>query len=152
MDESGDMTLNCISGLQDSLNVRVLFNYTSSNGKNRKTLLCMDYPYLSDRWLIYRNTAPPYDCILKVLNFSAVDYGTYQCYGILSGNEYDVSNAQKVPMSPEHNSGLSPSVIQAAVLVPLGIITLIIVVLVTCCCIWKRRRRAHYKQFADRQG
>ncbi len=143
--DTRDVILKCISGTEDSSGVEIRFNFTSSNGERREEV-CGEVPSHKDGWSFYRNTTPPYDCVLMVANPSA---GYYQCYGILPDNEYDVSNLQKLT-SPEgkseDKSGLSPAIV--GVIALLGVFTLVVgsILLVVVYRKGRRRARASYRQ------
>ncbi len=144
----GDVILKCISGTEDSSGVEIRFNFTSLN-RGRREEVCEEVPSHKDGWSFYRNTTPPYDCVLTVANPSS---GYYQCYGILPDNEYDVSNVQNLT-SPEgksedkSKSGLSPAIVGVGVITLLGVFTLVVgpIVLVVVCRKCRRRAQVPYQ-------
>ncbi len=125
----GNVTFTCSSGLEDSREIPIFFNYTSLNGV-RIEKKCQ--PFHSDGWVIYQDTSPPYDCILKVINPDAEDSGLYQCFAVLSSNEYDVSNTETLAVTPapsKRKTGF-PGDIVAIIVVMVLVVVLAIISLV----------------------
>lgn len=95
-------------------------------------MTCADEPHYLNGWNIQRNSTPPYDCILTVVEPNAADSGQYQCYGVLTNDEIALSNVRTVKF-PSPSSSLSPGIVATIVLsvvVIILILTLVSVVVI----------------------
>ena len=83
-----NVTLLCsssLTGVNDSaLDIPVEFVFNSVSGIN-KSGECTNSKSVTveDNWIIYRQTFPPYECTLKIIDFSSKDIGDYNCVGLL---------------------------------------------------------------------
>ncbi len=126
----GNMTFTCSSGLEDSREIPIFFNYTSLSGLRSENMYnCQSFH--SDALKIYQDTSPPYDCVMKVINPDAADSGMYQCYAVLSNNEYAVSNIEMLavtaPPSSKGKTGFPGDIV--AITVVLGLVAVLAIIL-----------------------
>ncbi len=124
----GNVTFTCSSGLEDSREIPIFFNYTSLSGLRSENNYCQSFH--SDALKIYQDTSPPYDCVMNVINPDAADSGMYQCYAVLSNNEYAVSNAEMLAVTAAPSSkgkAGSPGDI-VAISVVLGVLSVLAII------------------------
>ena len=89
----GNVTLLCASsltGVNDSvLDIPVVFAFKMSGTNSTKSGVCHNKDNITTpvtteaNWIISRQSFPPYDCILTIVDCGSKDVGEYQCAGLL---------------------------------------------------------------------
>ena len=133
------VTMRCSSGLDHTqgssssdINTQFLFTTESETNVTNKSVNCDQDPVKEGDWIIFRQTVPPYDCLLKISSFDSENVGEYSCTAFLPHNQsqyvaHRSPSSIKLYMKPDSDETLG--IVIAYVIAGVAAIVLVLILL-----------------------
>ena len=148
------VTMTCSSGLDhthgsNSSDIRTRFLFTAEGEKIlTKSVDCGQELVSNGDWTVFRQSEPPYDCLLNVSSFDSEDVGEYSCEAFLprdQGQDAADRSPSSITLTMQgqgtENSGLFTIIIACVVAGVVGVV--LVLALIGLAYRVRRSRRRH---------